>query len=73
MRPRISSGLRRVAGSRWAGGGARALGFADGQVVERGPYDLLFGHCKALDGTRLGKPSSIGRTAADLYTQLLAG
>ena len=28
---------------RWWGPGARALGFEPGQVVEREPYDLLFG------------------------------
>src|ERR1700678_2580919 len=41
---------------RWWGPGARALGFADGQVVERKPYDLLFGERKAPDGTPLGRP-----------------
>ena len=32
---------------RWWGPGARALGFKDGQTVEREPYDLLFGERKA--------------------------
>jgi hypothetical protein len=36
---------------RWWGPGAAALGFQPGQVVERGPYDLLFGERKAPDGT----------------------
>jgi hypothetical protein len=38
---------------RWWGAGAKALGLEPGQVVERGPYDLLFGQRKALDGTPL--------------------
>ena len=32
---------------RWWGPGAKALGFERGQVVEREPYDLLFGERKA--------------------------
>ena len=57
---------------RWWGPGARALGLEPGQVVEREPYDLLFGERKAPDGTRLGKSPRDGRKAADLYAQLLA-
>ena len=57
---------------RWWGPGAEALGFSHGQRVEREPYDLLFGERKAPDGTRLGRPPSDGRKAADLYTALLA-
>jgi hypothetical protein len=41
-------------------------------VVEREPYDLLFGEHKAPDGTPLGKPSDSGRKAADIYATLLA-
>jgi conjugative relaxase-like TrwC/TraI family protein len=57
---------------RWWGRGAKALGFEPGQIVERKPYDLLFGQRKAPDGTRLGKPPDVGRKAADLYAKLLA-
>jgi len=57
---------------RWWGPGARALGLEPGEVVEREPYDLLFGERKAPDGTRLGKSLRDGRKAADLYAQLLA-
>jgi hypothetical protein len=39
---------------RWWGPGARALGLEPGEVVERTPYELLFGERKAPDGTRLG-------------------
>jgi conjugative relaxase-like TrwC/TraI family protein len=57
---------------RWWGPGARALGFDDGQRIERKPYDLLFGKRKASDGTPLGRPPGNGRKAADLYAKLLA-
>ena len=57
---------------RWWGPGARALGLEPGQVVERAPYELLFGERKAPDGTKLGKPPDSGRKAADLYAGLLA-
>jgi hypothetical protein len=52
---------------RWWGPGAQAFGFAAGQVVDRDPYDLLFGERKALDGTPLGRPPGGGRKAADIY------
>ena len=57
---------------RWWGPGAEALGFQRGQVVEREPYDLLFGQRTAPDGTPLGRPPGGGRKAADIYGQLLA-
>ena len=57
---------------RWWGPGAKALGFEPGQMVEREPYDLLFGQRKAPDGTPLGRPPDGGRKAADLYARLLA-
>jgi len=57
---------------RWWGPGARALGFEDGQQVERKPYDLLFGERQAPNGTQLGRPPANGRKAADLYAQFLA-
>jgi hypothetical protein len=57
---------------RWWGPGAQALGLELGQVVEREPYDLLFGQRKAPDGTPLGKQAVGGRKAADIYARLLA-
>jgi AAA domain/TrwC relaxase len=57
---------------RWWGPGAQALGLEPGQVVEREPYDLLFGERKAPDGTPLGRPPGSGRKAAGLYARLLA-
>jgi hypothetical protein len=39
---------------RWWGPGAQALGFHDGQEIERKPYDLVFGErVHPVDGTRL--------------------
>jgi hypothetical protein len=57
---------------RWWGPGAKALGLEPGQLVERAPYELLFGERKAPDGTKLGRPPGSGRKATDLYAQLLA-
>ena len=57
---------------RWWGPGAKAVGLEHGQVVERDPYDLLFGQRKAPDGTRLGKAPDGGRKIADVYARLLA-
>ncbi len=57
---------------RWWGPGAKALGLEPGQVVEREPYDLLFGERKAPDGSPLGRPPGSGRKAADIYARLLA-
>jgi conjugative relaxase-like TrwC/TraI family protein len=57
---------------RWSGPGAKALGLAPGQVVEREPYDLLFGEHKAPDGTPLGRSPGTGQKAADIYAGLLA-
>jgi conjugative relaxase-like TrwC/TraI family protein len=57
---------------RWWGRGANELGLQNGQLVERKPYDLLFGERKASDGTQLGRPPGAGRQAADIYAVLLA-
>ena len=57
---------------RWWGPGAKALGLEHGQIVERGPYDLLFGQRKAPDGTPLGRPPGGGQNAAGIYARLLA-
>jgi conjugative relaxase-like TrwC/TraI family protein len=57
---------------RWWGPGAEALGLQPGQVVEREPYDLLFGEHKSPDGTPLGRPPANGRKTADIYARLLA-
>jgi conjugative relaxase-like TrwC/TraI family protein len=57
---------------RWWGPGAQALGFEQGQTIEREPYDLLFGERKAPDGTQLGRSPGDARKAADLFAALLA-
>ena len=38
---------------RWWGPGAQSLGLEPGEIVERKPYDLLFGEHKAPDGSAL--------------------
>jgi hypothetical protein len=57
---------------RWWGPGARALGLEPGQLVDREPYELLFGERQAPDGTQLGRSPAGARKAADVYAQLLA-
>src|ERR1700722_11148632 len=57
---------------RWWGPAAKALGLEPGQVVERKPYDLLFGEHKAPGGTSLGRPPGDGRKAPAVYPRLLA-
>jgi conjugative relaxase-like TrwC/TraI family protein len=57
---------------RWWGPAAKALGLEPGQLVEREPYELLFGEHKAPDGTPLGRSPGTGRKAADIYARLLA-
>ena len=57
---------------RWWGPAAEALGFAPGEMVEREPYELLFGQRKAPDGTPLGRPPGRNAKAAEIYVRLLA-
>jgi len=45
---------------RWWGQGDEALGLDSGEVVDREPYELLFGERKAPDGTPLGRPPGGG-------------
>ena len=40
---------------RWWGPGAQALGFADGQLVERAPYDAVYQQRDPRTGQRLGR------------------
>jgi conjugative relaxase-like TrwC/TraI family protein len=58
---------------RWWGPGAQALGFHDGQEIERKPYDLVFGErVHPVDGTRLGRRRmAADKMAQDLYARLL--
>ena len=57
---------------RWQGPGAEALGFGNGQEIEREPYDMLFRHrLDPRDGvTRLGKRPYQRRVEAQ-YARLL--
>jgi conjugative relaxase-like TrwC/TraI family protein len=58
---------------RWWGPGAQALGFRNGQEIERKPYDLVFGErVHPRDGTRLGRRRiAADKMAEDLYARLL--
>ena len=40
---------------RWWGPGAQALGFSPGQVVERGPYELVYRQIDPRTGEKLGR------------------
>ncbi len=57
----------------WWGPGAQALGFRNGQEIERKPYDLVFGErVHPIDGTRLGRRrTAADKAAEDLYARLL--
>ena len=71
----ITSKQARPAESRPADGGApahRTSASRVGQLIEREPYDLLFGEHKAPDGTQLGRAPGGGRKAAEIYAELLA-
>jgi TrwC relaxase len=46
---------------RWWGPGARALGFAPGQVVEREPYDAVYQQIDPRTRARLGRPRRLYR------------
>lgn len=46
---------------RWWGPGAAALGFAQGQLVEREPYNFLLGERKGPGGIRLAGLRAAGR------------
>jgi hypothetical protein len=57
---------------RWWGPAAEALGFQPGQLVERKPYELLFGERRAPEGTPLARRPDNGKKAAGIYVRLLA-
>ena len=48
---------------RWWGPGARALGFADGQVVERQPYEMAYRQLDPRTGAKLGRRGEITRSS----------
>jgi conjugative relaxase-like TrwC/TraI family protein len=56
---------------RWWGPGAQALDLEPGQVVEREPYDLLFGERRAPDRTPLGRAPDNAKKVGDVYARLL--
>jgi TrwC relaxase len=56
----------------WWGPGAERLRFAEGQQVEREPYNLLFGERKAPDGAKLARAPANAGKAVEIYKSLVA-
>jgi hypothetical protein len=57
---------------RWWGLGARALGFADGQVVERRPYEMAYRQLDPRTGEKLGRSRGNYAKFADHLARLRA-
>jgi hypothetical protein len=57
---------------RWWGPGAEALGFTDGQLVERKPYDAVYQQLDPRTGQRLGRPRGQYAKFADHLARLKA-
>ena len=57
---------------RWWGPGARVLGFAPGQVVERAPYDAVYQQLDPQTGGKLGRPRGRYPAFADHLARLKA-
>jgi hypothetical protein len=57
---------------RWWGPGARALGFTDGQVVERGPYEAVYEQRDPRTGEKLGRARGNYLKFADHLARLRA-
>jgi hypothetical protein len=57
---------------RWWGPGAQALGFTDGQLVERQPYDTVYQQLDPRTGAKLGRPRGRYAKFADHLARLKA-
>src|SRR5258708_20329584 len=57
---------------RWWGPGAAALGLAVGQLVERKPYDAVYGQVDPRTGAKLGRPRGSYAKFADHLARLRA-
>ncbi len=57
---------------RWWGPGAEALGFSAGQVVERGPYELVYRQVDPWTGEKLGRSRGNYAKFADHLARLQA-
>jgi hypothetical protein len=57
---------------RWSGPGGEALGFADGQVVERRPYEMVYRQLDPRTGAKLGRSRGNYATFADHLARLRA-
>jgi conjugative relaxase-like TrwC/TraI family protein len=56
----------------WWGPGARALGLAPGQIVQRAPYEAVYQQIDPRTGARLGRPRGRYPTFADHLARLRA-
>ena len=68
----ISSAQAGEPPGRWWGPGAAALGFAEGQVVERGPYEQVYRQIDPRTGQRLGRARGCYARFADHLARLTA-
>jgi hypothetical protein len=57
---------------RWWGPGARSLGLATGQIVERKPYDAVYSQIDPQTGAKLGRPRGSYAKFNDHLTRLTA-
>jgi hypothetical protein len=57
---------------RWWGPGAQALGFTEGEVVERDPYDAVYQQIDPRTGEKLGRPRGSYLRFADHLARLTA-
>ena len=57
---------------RWWGTGAEALGFSEGQVVERGPYEMVYRQVDPRTGEKLGRSRGNYAKFADHLARLEA-
>ena len=57
---------------RWWGPGARSLGLATGQVVERKPYDAVYSQVDPQTGAKLGRPRGSYAKFSDHLARLTA-
>ena len=57
---------------RWWGPGAQALGFTDGQLVDRKPYDAVYQQIDPRIGAKLGRPRGRYAKFADHLARLTA-
>jgi hypothetical protein len=67
----MSAAQQGEAPGRWFGKGAEHLGFADGQVVERAPYDRVYAQRHPETGELMGRRPANYRLKADIRARML--